>query len=87
MKVSELIEQLQKLNPDALVVLQKDSEGNGYSPLAGAEGAIYIAESSYSGDVLTPSWSAEAAGIDNEKEWESIKKDPSKQCVVFWPIN
>ena len=51
MTVEELIKQLSKLNPKAMVVLQSDSEGNGYSPLAGSEAAKYIAENTYSGFV------------------------------------
>ena len=36
------------------VVLQKDSEGNGYSPLAGADPeAVYIPDSTWSGDVYS----------------------------------
>lgn len=34
MKVSELIEHLSQLPPDAKVIISKDSEGNEYSPLA-----------------------------------------------------
>ncbi len=37
MNVAQLIAVLQNMNPTRLVVLQKDSEGNGYSPLAGAD--------------------------------------------------
>ena len=38
MTVEELIAELSRLDPQALVILQRDSEGNGYSPLHGAEG-------------------------------------------------
>lgn len=34
MTVAELIDQLSALPADALVVLSRDAEGNGYSPLA-----------------------------------------------------
>ncbi len=30
MKVKELIEELQSMDPEAEVIMQKDSEGNGY---------------------------------------------------------
>ena len=39
MTVRELIEALRAVDPDLLVVLQEDAEGNGYSPLSGAEPA------------------------------------------------
>ena len=34
MKVRELTEQLAKRDPDAIVILSRDIEGNGFSPLA-----------------------------------------------------
>jgi hypothetical protein len=37
MTVGELIANLQSLDPDRLVVLQKDGEGNGYRPAGGVD--------------------------------------------------
>lgn len=37
MKVKDLIAELQKLNPELDVILQRDSEGNGYESCRGAE--------------------------------------------------
>lgn len=51
MNVKDLINLLSAYNPDLEVVLQKDSEGNGYSPLSGAAPAYYEADSTYSGSV------------------------------------
>ncbi len=36
--VKELIAQLTELDPDAVVIMQRDPEGNGYAPCSGAEG-------------------------------------------------
>jgi hypothetical protein len=47
MTVKELIEELQKEDPSCLVVMAKDSEGNGYSPLRYYWRGAYRAESSY----------------------------------------
>ena len=33
MKVKELIEELQKIDPEREIIMQSDSEGNNYSPL------------------------------------------------------
>lgn len=41
MTVRELIEELKTCDQDALCVVQKDSEGNGYEKLQGADAAIY----------------------------------------------
>ena len=34
MRIKDLIEQLQKEDPNRRVIMQRDPEGNGYSPLA-----------------------------------------------------
>jgi hypothetical protein len=86
MKVKDLIEQLSKLDPDANVVLQKDSEGNGYSPCAGAEEALYVAGSTYSGQVFN--LDDDSTDVDMEDdEWEKIKSNKKNKCVVLWPTN
>jgi hypothetical protein len=69
------------------VICQKDSEGNGYSPLCGVdENTIYIPENSYSGNVYSMKWSAEDADID-EKEWNKLLKDKKKRAIVLYPTN
>jgi hypothetical protein len=77
--------------PDSMdeceIILQKDAEGNEYSPMSDAvEVGIYVAESTWSGQVYNPNSSAEDNGMYDE-EWEKLKDDKSKQCIVFWPIN
>lgn len=76
--VYDLIKQLQTLDPKAYIILQKDSEGNGYSPLAGAEAGKYLPDNTWCGEVMHP----------NDIE-ELDKKDKKKliSCVVLWPIN
>jgi hypothetical protein len=45
MKVAELIAKLQGMPQDSIVVLQKDAEGNGYSPLSGVDpNSTYVAK-------------------------------------------
>lgn len=74
-KKCELCEELQK----------KDSEGNGYSPLRGVdENAVYIPDSTYSGDVYSMEWSADEACKEKE-EWEEIKAKP--KALILYPIN
>ena len=50
MKVKELIEHLEKCDPEAMVVMSKDSEGNGFSPLYENSTGRYEAESTWSGE-------------------------------------
>ena len=85
MKVKDLIRELQSMDPEAEVIVQKDAEGNGYSPLAGTDhDAVYIAETTWYGDVYSTEWSAEDADMD-EEDWQEILKHP--RCVVLYPVN
>lgn len=62
------------MNPEALLVMQSDAEGNGYSPLAGAEECLYSAETTYSGFTV-------------DKEDVEADLVDAENAVVFWPIN
>lgn len=85
MKVKELIKLLERENPESEVILQKDAEGNGYSPLSDVDGnAVYIPESNWSGEVYSLEWSADDACMTDE-EWAEINKKP--HCVVLAPVN
>jgi len=86
MKVKELIEQLNDIDPELEVICQRDSEGNGYSPLEGVDAnAIYIAETTWSGDVYDRSGTAEDADMA-ESEWGKLKKD-HPCAVILFPVN
>lgn len=86
MNVKELREALANLPDDMEVILQKDAEGNGYSPLEGADAeAIYLAETTWSGECYADSWTAGEAGFD-EDEWDDIKQD-NPRCLVLFPVN
>lgn len=71
MTVRELIDELQKVESERIVILQKDAEGNAYSPISGIdyEGLTYVADNTWSGEVLDDHSSG---GIP---------------CVVVFPIN
>jgi hypothetical protein len=86
MKVSELIEELQKCPQDSIVVLQSDAEGNGYSPLSGVDPeCVYEEENGYSGTVYDTTWSADDADM-TKAEWKKFKA-VTPACVVLHPIN
>jgi hypothetical protein len=48
--VADLQVQLATLPSDMPVILAKDAEGNGYSPLADAAPGMYLAETTWSGE-------------------------------------
>ena len=85
MKVRDLIVELSALDSDAEVILQKDAEGNGYSPLHCVDGnAVYVADSTWSGDVYSTEWTADDADMDADEWAEMLKK---QRCVVLAPVN
>jgi hypothetical protein len=68
MTVGELRRELDNLDPELLVVLQKDSEGNGYSPLSDFEVLNYVPETTWYGEIRYPELTPEleAAGYGEE---------------------
>lgn len=84
MKVKELIESLQACDQDAIVVMAKDAEGNGYSPLSGFWRGMYLAETTWSGDVGAESLTDEdrAAGYTDE----DVMTD-GERAVILTPVN
>lgn len=85
MKVKQLIELLSTFDPDSAVIVQKDAEGNGYSPLEGADNeAVYVAESTWAGTAYSTNETADDACMD-EGEWKKLMK--KKRCVVLFPVN
>lgn len=85
MKVKDLIKELKTYNQEAEIILQKDAEGNGYSPLAGGDNqCVYIPDSTWSGEVHSLLDSADENCM-KEDEWQEIKKKGA--CVVLYPVN
>lgn len=86
MKVKDLMAELSEIDPESEVILQKDSEGNGYSPLYGVDNeSIYLPSNTWSGEVYDSKWDADDTFF-NEDEWEELKKN-TPRCVVLYPVN
>jgi hypothetical protein len=82
--VGELVDYLMTQPRDRLVVMAKDVEGNGYSPLADAVEAMYEAESTWAGEVyLTPEELAAKADPD---DWTEAPDD-AVRVVLLGPVN
>lgn len=86
MTVRDLIALLSPMDPNRIVVLQKDAEGNGYSPLrdGGADdNAVYVADTTWSGDVRIQTLTPElvVAGFGEEDTGSGVP------CVVLVPVN
>lgn len=85
MTVKDLLEALAGLPPDAQVILQKDGEGNGYSPLFCVDAeCVYTPETTWSGEVFDTRWSPSDACMTAEEHAEMLAKP---RCVVLAPTN
>mgnify|MGYP003440574857 CR=1 FL=1 len=74
MTVRDAIAILSTQNPDAILIIQKDAEGNDYSPLSNIDGeARYHAETTWHGEVY-------------RMNDEDGPKDGA-ECVVLVPVN
>lgn len=86
MTLAELRAQLDALNlpDDTIVILAKDAEGNGHSPLVEAEHAMYSAITTWSGErYLTDEQRAAEADPDDY----SAAPDDAVPAVFLWPTN
>lgn len=85
MTVKDLKEVLKDLPDDMEIILQKDAEGNGYSPLDDADAdVVYVPITTWYGEVYPMYWSADEADME-EEEWEEIKAKP--RALVLGPVN
>lgn len=83
MKIKELIEVLSGLDPETMVVLSSDSEGNQFSPLSDhSPHSQYFTEGSFSGEVYDEQ---ELADWD-ESEEDMDKPTGGVPCIVLWPF-
>lgn len=62
--VGDLMDFLATQPRDRKVILSKDAEGNGFSPLAAASEEMYAAESAWSGEVIDQAIVNEDEGIE-----------------------
>jgi hypothetical protein len=86
MTVKELIERLQKEDPDRIVIMAKDGEGNSYSPLSDLGTAAYKPTSTWRGDAgLEPEDLTEEM-IKKGYSEEDVIRDGQK-AIVLQPIN
>jgi hypothetical protein len=75
---------LAHLPGDTPVILAKDAEGNGFSPLIEAEHAMYLADTTYSGEhYLTD----EARAAEEDPDDYSAAPVDAVHAVFLWPVN
>lgn len=81
MKVKELIELLQREDPERLVIVSRDAEGNGFSTLSCVERSRFDTKGRQSGiDVLTPELAKRGYGPEDLLEGPNVVRS-----VTLWP--
>ena len=83
MTVKELIEKLKDEDPDRIVVLQKDAEGNGFSPLYSYWLGSYVAETTWYGEM----WLEELTEEDIEVGFTEEDVKQGQKAVSLTPVN
>lgn len=74
---------LEGVPDDTPVILSKDAEGNGYSPLSSVntdEGTVYVPETAWSGEVYTQD------GRDDDT-YDSYYPEDGVRVVELGPVN
>ena len=90
-KVKDLIAQLQALDPELPVLLQKDPEGNGYFWASGAQGELYVAKEDLESDRSDGVYEVEDTGalldpeMDDEARAAAISEEGYAPVVVVFP--
>jgi hypothetical protein len=84
MTVKELIEQLQQCDPDDLVVMSKDSEGNGFSKLSDIAFGNDRYSGGYSGEIGLDHLTEE---LEQRGYTEDDVMSDGEKCIVLWPLN
>ncbi len=89
MTVKQLKKLLEKFDDKDIVVLSKDGEGNGYSPLSDYGDEYYIADSTWSGELAYTEKDFKDSWFEKEDETykEYLKRNKAKRCIVLWPTN
>ena len=88
--VGELMDYLATQPRDRKVILRKDAEGNGHSPLAEAWESMYSADSTWSGETHPlPEELAEWMAGPNPQGWSEgdAAPDDAERVIVLGPVN
>lgn len=84
MTVKDLKKQLEQFSDDDIVVISKDGEGNSFSPLADIDEDMYVADSTWSGEIYPREFDKDY--FDDRAQYKEVKAE-AKNCVTLWPTN
>jgi hypothetical protein len=90
MKLRDLRAEINKMPidlDDCEIMLQRDSEGNGYEQARGFDPECVFTEEGgrrRGYEVYDTKREAWENGFEDD-EWEKLKNDPTKRCIVLYP--
>jgi hypothetical protein len=89
MTVAQLRAQLADLPDDMPVVMAADAEGNSHSPLECAEQAMYVAETTWSGDVYCTNEELAQKMAEPNSPWtaDDAAPDDAVRVLLLGPVN
>jgi hypothetical protein len=82
MNVKDFIQILETYDPEMLVVMSSDSEGNNYSPFSDFDEGYYIPYSTYSGEMY---FDQNLEEEPDEYDVDEIRQE--RRALVLFPIN
>ena len=83
MTIGKLKKRIKDLPDDLEVILQKDSEGNGYENASGVDSDCIVVGDGWDIQVYDTTWSYSDAGFDDEEDWEEFKKEGKRVALIF----
>lgn len=87
MTVKELIEELKTAPQESIVVMSSDAEGNSYSPLAMSWEAVYVPDSTWSGDVYVGRELTDDLVKEGYSEGDCYDDEDAVDAVILSPTN
>ncbi len=85
MTVKDLREALEGLPDDARVIMQEDSEGNGYRWVEGAAfDGVLVEDNGWHAEISNADWSADDA-CQTQEDWDAMLAAP--RVLVIHPVN
>lgn len=81
MKIKDLLKKLEGEDPETILVMSSDGEGNNYSPLAGADKGEYLAYNTWSGYSVCEDMREEMEA-DEDPDLEKVQK-----AIFLYPVN
>jgi len=84
MTIKELINELKDLPENMEIIMSKDGEGNSFSPLYEIGTGLYVAYSTWSGEVYNEDDKEEVAMGNSDAKANNTKPILS---IILWPTN